>query len=775
MGKNSLAKKELMAKIKDLEAQLDKSQAELVSVRNASFAGELTSLAPLSENEELFRLIAMSTPDHILIQDKDLRYEWVINPQLGLTVENMIGKTDFEILPGEDAVQLTKVKRKVMETGVPEFVSVPLTSTSGEIEYIEGSYLPRRNDEGQIDGIVGYFHNITQRKETEKKLAQSLTNLDFLSKTALHFLESMTQQEAFAYIAEQIHQLAGEAIIIVNEYDSEQNCIIVRALLGPPAEVNCLKKMFGRDPVGLALHFPSETMQRMKWGELAYVEGGLQDLAFGQLPLDLCRSVEKEVGLGDIFAMPFSTGQDFLGTVAVLTHGCGEPENSSAIAAFVVQAGIALRRINLERELRQAHAELEQRVQQRTEQLGKANDDLIAMSVAERGQRQLAETLAESAQALSESLNIGTVLTTLLDYLSLLVPFDCANVMMLETDTRLIIRAGRGYELWLSPEQLAAISFDVQDHPILHRIFDSCRSKLIDDTQGFPGWKILPETQFVRNWLGVPLIAGGKVIGVCSLDKTEPGFFTADHVRLAELMVRQAAVAVQNAWLFEQVKAGRERLKSLSQRQVEVQEAERRYVAFELHDEAGQALTSLKFGLAQLEQETDPIARFNRISILKKTTDTVMEDLHRLAMDLRPASLDHLGMVAAIRQYAQMVGERYDLRVQFMARGFENGRLKQEIETTVYRIAQEALTNVIRHARATLIDVLIERRQECMVLIVEDNGIGFEPGEAAYARTGRLGLAGMQERAEMLSGTLAIESSPGKGTTIVVEIPLNNY
>ncbi len=735
----------------------------------------------LLDQAEWFRLIAMSTPDHILIQDKDLRYVWVANPQLGLTLEEMIGKTDFDIAPEEDALRLTEIKRKVMETGVPEFVNIPIISIKGEIEHFEGSYLPWRNKGGEIGGIIGYFHNMTERvkveaerKETEKKLAQSFKNLEFLSQTALRFLEPMTRQDVYSYIAEELHLLAKNAIVIVNEYDVEKNCMIVQAFLGTPEEVMCIKEMLGSHPVGLTLRFLPETKSRMILGELAYVEGGLNDLAFGQLPPELCQAIEKELSLGDIFAMPFSHGQDFLGTVAILTHERGEPENSSAIAAFVVQAGIALRRINAERELRHAHDELELRVRQRTEQLAKANDDLLAMSQAERRQRQLAETLAEATLALSESLDIDTVLATLLNCVSQLVPFDCANVMMLETDTRLAIRANRGYEPWLTPEQLADISFNVQDHSHLKEIFDGCRSKLIDDTEGYPGWEILPGTKFIRNWLGVPLIAGGKVIGVCSLDKTIPGFFTEEHVRLAEVIVRQAAVAIQNAWLFEQVNAGRERLKSLSQRQVEIQEAERRYVAFELHDEAGQSLTSLKFGLAQLEQETDPTARLDRISILKKTADTVMEDLHRLAMDLRPASLDHLGMVAAIRQYVQMIGERYDLTAQFMARGFESERLKQEIETAVYRIAQEALTNVIRHARATLIDVLLERRQDSVILIVEDNGIGFEPGEAIYARNGRLGLAGMQERAEMLGGSLVIETSPGKGTTIVVKIPLPN-
>ncbi len=718
MVKNSRTKKELMAKMDDLRAWPNEAQAELASLHSTSAAGEASkSLAAFKGNEELFRLIAMSTPDHILIQDQDLRYVWVANPQLGLTVENMIGKTDFEILPGEDANRLTKVKRKVMKTGVPEFVNVPLTSTVGEIERFEGYYLPWRNKDGQIAGILGYFRNVTERVRIEEALKNSEERYRTL-------FNGMT--EGFA-----LHEMLFD--------DHHQPCDFRFLEINPAFE-----KLTGlkRDEVIGRCHNALLPGDDPKWVEIY----GKVVLTGEPVHFDNYSPALKQHY--EVFAYRPAPNQ------------------------FAVLFINITQRKETEKELKQAHDELELHVQQRTEQLAKANDDLIALSVAERHLRQLAETLAEGTLALSESLNIRTVLSTLLDYLSLLVPFDCANVMMLETDTRLAICADRGYEQWLSPEQLAAISFNIQEHSILGEMFESCRSKLIDDTQGFPGWENLPETKFIRNWLGVPLIAGGKVIGVCSFDKTEPGTFTTEHVHLVELMVHQAAVAVQNAWLFEQVKAGRERLKSLSQRQVEIQEAERRYVAFELHDEAGQALTSLKFGLAQLEQETDSTARLNRISILKRTTDTVMEDLHRLAMDLRPASLDHLGMVAAIRQYVQMIGERYDLTVQFMAQGFEGQRLKQEIETAVYRIAQEALTNVVRHARATLVDVLLERRQECMVLIIEDNGIGFEPGEATYARSGRLGLAGIQERAEMLGGTLAIESRPGKGTTIVVEVPV---
>jgi signal transduction histidine kinase len=265
------------------------------------------------------------------------------------------------------------------------------------------------------------------------------------------------------------------------------------------------------------------------------------------------------------------------------------------------------------------------------------------------------------------------------------------------------------------------------------------------------------------------LIAGDQVIGLCSLEKREVGFFTQEHVQLTEALASQATVAVQNAWLFEQVQAGRERLQSLSRRLVEIQENERRYIARELHDETSQALASLMVGLTLLERDaTRPEAIQAGAAELKITLDRVFDNLHRLAMDLRPASLDHLGLVAALRQHVENMKSRNGLIVQFEAVGIAD-RLPPEVEITLYRIVQEALSNVLRHAQAARADVLLEQRDEKVVLIVEDDGIGFDP--LAAFQSGRLGLFGMRERVEMLGGSLDVESNAGKGTTIFAELP----
>jgi signal transduction histidine kinase len=135
--------------------------------------------------------------------------------------------------------------------------------------------------------------------------------------------------------------------------------------------------------------------------------------------------------------------------------------------------------------------------------------------------------------------------------------------------------------------------------------------------------------------------------------------------------------------------------------------------------------------------------------------------------------LDHLGLVAALEQYAKNLNSDH-LTVQFKALGFEGDRLPKDMEVSLYRIVQEALANVIRHAQAGHVGILMERRQGRVKLFIEDDGVGFD--SALHETTHRLGLVGMRERAEMFGGTLTIESYPGKGTSVIVEVPdANSY
>ena len=263
---------------------------------------------------------------------------------------------------------------------------------------------------------------------------------------------------------------------------------------------------------------------------------------------------------------------------------------------------------------------------------------------------------------------------------------------------------------------------------------------------------------------------GGKPFGLLKLLSKDKRFFTAERQLLIQSYANLAAVVIQNAWLFEEVRRSNRQLHALSQRLMQAQEQERLHLSRELHDESGQLLASLLVQLGLLERDAErPEAVRRQVSELKETTGELQENLHKLAVDLRPASLDHLGLVTALQQYVGEFSRQYAMQVEFEAVGMQPERLPIEVETALFRVIQESLTNVVLHAQASRVDVLISQRNGQVVATIEDNGVGFIPSSATFED--HLGLFGMRERVEMLGGKFTVESSPGKGTTVNVEVP----
>lgn len=387
---------------------------------------------------------------------------------------------------------------------------------------------------------------------------------------------------------------------------------------------------------------------------------------------------------------------------------------------------------------------------------------------AETEAREQAETLREATTTLTSTLDLDQVLDSILVYLEQVVPFDNAFVFLQKRDKlQMVARRGSAQIQPPASRPYSAASALYQE------IYKTGQPVILADAQSdprFDGWKI---QQQARGWMGVPLIANKKVIGCLTLDSQQISAYDQTEAAMAQAFANQATVAIQNAQLFEQVRASHKQLQSLSRRLVQAQETERRHIARELHDEAGQSLTSLMVGLGLLEREAHNSENVvNRVSELKQMTNDILENLHRLAINLRPATLDHLGLTAALRQYIDTFSQQHGLKTQFEIVGLDDRRLPPAVETNLYRIVQEALTNVVRHAGATRVDVLLERRGDQMVTIVEDDGVGFDPDAAG--QSGRLGLLGMRERAEMLGGVLSIESVPGSNTTIYVEVPYDD-
>jgi signal transduction histidine kinase len=220
----------------------------------------------------------------------------------------------------------------------------------------------------------------------------------------------------------------------------------------------------------------------------------------------------------------------------------------------------------------------------------------------------------------------------------------------------------------------------------------------------------------------------------------------------------------------DEVRRERELLRrQLLERVIAAQEEERRRIARELHDSTSQSLTSLMVGLRTLDSACDDPQVHCQTQELRQVAGHVLEDVHNLAVQLRPAVLDDLGLSAALERLVHEWQKRHRIQADVVVH-LGSERLPDPIETALYRIVQEALTNVARHARARLISVLVERRQKEIVAVIEDDGQGFDLQRVH--RDGHLGLLGIRERAELLGGSLTIESSPGQGASLFIRLPL---
>ena len=264
-----------------------------------------------------------------------------------------------------------------------------------------------------------------------------------------------------------------------------------------------------------------------------------------------------------------------------------------------------------------------------------------------------------------------------------------------------------------------------------------------------------------RTGLFVPLVFRGSAIGVVlAHDKLgADARFDSNDQRVAEQFAARASVAVD---LTRRV--ARDSLR----RVVAGQEIERRRLARGLHDETGQALTSILLGLRAVEEAQSGEQTREAAAQLRELVVDTLQDVRRLAVQLRPKALDDFGLVAALERLVETLSEATGIGIELEAQ-LGDERLPTEVETALYRIVQEALTNIVKHAQARRASVLLVRRAGTVKAVIEDDGDGFRVDEV---REDAVGLIGIRERVALHDGRLTVESSPESGTTLVVEVPL---
>lgn len=271
---------------------------------------------------------------------------------------------------------------------------------------------------------------------------------------------------------------------------------------------------------------------------------------------------------------------------------------------------------------------------------------------------------------------------------------------------------------------------------------------------GFP-----PGHPPMRTFLGTPIRIRGESWGNLYLtEKDGGGDFDDDDVQTVTVLAEWAAIAIDNARRVEA-----QRLRAT----IAAAEHERRRWARELHDETLQGLGALKLSLTAASRATDPERRTELLDQVLGGLDNEIGNLRAIIRDLRPAVLDELGLEAALRTLAERVSERGVIVKTELKLGED--RLNPELETAAYRVAQEALSNVVKHASATHAAISIARDEDRLRVTVEDDGVGF--GGAEPGHEGGFGIVGMRERAELLGGTVALFSEPGR-TVVELVLPL---
>jgi PAS domain S-box-containing protein len=291
-------------------------------------------------------------------------------------------------------------------------------------------------------------------------------------------------------------------------------------------------------------------------------------------------------------------------------------------------------------------------------------------------------------------------------------------------------------------------------------------------------------SRFFASGVLMPLYVGKRLSGYAKIasDLTEKKR-RAEELQRAhdelEMRVKERTkeLAESNLALLNEMEereiAERQRI-DLLRRLVSSQEFERRRIARDLHDQLGQRLTALRLKIASLKDSSPAAQDFKaRVQRLQEIAERLDSEVSFLAWELRPSALDDLGLTDAIGAFVNEWSKHYEIPADFYSANLSSDRMDRDAETHLYRITQEALNNIAKHAKPTQVTVILERRGENMILIIEDDGIGFEPSlERLPSESGKgLGLVGMRERASLVGGEVEIESAPGKGTTIYVKVP----
>lgn len=457
-------------------------------------------------------------------------------------------------------------------------------------------------------------------------------------------------------------------------------------------------------------------------------------LVTGSGGLELARRVVTDQALGSQIAVPLKAKGRLQGAIVVGRSGTHESlgEEAELLAAIASEIGVATENARLHRNV--------------TRQL------------------QRERRLSEVAERITSELELDKVLSKVVQIAEDLVDAD-AGVIALLDEARDVINYPYLHRL---PEDLLRVTVP-RGEGLAGQVIASGKPAVIEDYPAQPARVEAFVQGGVKSVLAVPIITGGRVFGALAVvtlrDKRS---FSDRDVTVLSAVARQAAVAIENARLYESTRSYMKQI-------LTAQEEERKRMARELHDDTVQVLVALSRqldALLSVEDQT-PAQLRSRLEELRRLTADVSRDVRRFSQDLRPSTLDDLGLLPTLEGLSSRLSEEDNIQARLEILG-NRRRLTLETELVLFRIAQEALNNVRKHSGATEVLTTVEFTNGVVRISVTDNGQGFVVPDRSdlLVESGKLGLTGMMERAHLAGGTLTVLSRPGEGTTVVAEIPV---
>ena len=448
--------------------------------------------------------------------------------------------------------------------------------------------------------------------------------------------------------------------------------------------------------------------------------------------------------VGEPLALPLVYQREMIGQLRLAARTPGEaftPADRRLLEELARQAGLAAHAVQLTVDLQRSYEQLEQRVAQRTRELS---------------------SLLEISHTVASTLHLKPLLGLILDQLKLVIDYSGSSILTVEGE-ELVFLDHRGP---VPQEQLARLHFPLEHLGPIWDTIAAGESIIIENVheetplaqalRAAMGDLLATTFAYVCGWMAVPLMLRDRVSGMLVLTSSQAQAFSERQATLALAIANQAAIAIENARLYEQA----QELAAVEERQK---------LARDLHDSVSQALYGIALGLhtARIQIDRDPQKLPESIDDLLSLAEAALAEMRALIFELRPESLEREGLVAALARQGAALQARHEILVQTEL--CEEPDLLLAVKQELFRIVQEALQNTVKHAHASKVDLVLHRTADTVILEVRDDGVGFDP---LGSFPGHLGLHSMQERASNLGGRLQIESTPGQGTRLLTQVPL---